>query len=105
MVGPSTIGCDRRQGGHAAGHPRAGTESGARRQHWKIFSGVATAREGCALQIRRMEDDDLGAEFGRREITKVSSAGAGADFVPKIVHARKNTKVAIYHGTTPTWCA
>jgi hypothetical protein len=35
----------------------------------------------------------------------VSSAGAGADFVPKIVHARKNTKVAIYHGTTPTWCA
>jgi pilus assembly protein CpaB len=36
--------------------------------------------EGLSLQPRRVTDDDLGAAFGRRETTIVSSAGP--HFVP-----------------------
>ena len=63
MVGSSTIGCGRRRGGYAAGHPGAGTESGARWQHWRIFSGGATARSRSLLANEARDDDDLGAAF------------------------------------------
>ena len=49
------------------------------------------------------------AAFGRRETTKVSSAGPELILCPRSVRARKgNTKVTIYMGqivSSATWCA